>query len=205
MVTVTNSTISGNKAVVQEDASGGGVLDFGQLILTNSTVSGNMAGDTGGGITVFGSKAIITFCTIYDNTAKNGGGLSIQDNQAQQSDVEMGNSIVAGNHAPVGTDIAGTLISNGYNLIQSVSEASLLLENSPLTDLTHVLPNLGPLQNNRGPTETHALIPGSLAIDGVPLEACHLDTISTDQRGARRPQGPACDIGAYEYEKVPSQ
>ena len=59
-------------------------------------------------------------------------------------------------------------------------------------------PNVGPLQNNDGPTETHALDPGSPAIDKVPLNACHLDTIPTDQRRVKRPQGSACDIGAYE-------
>jgi serine/threonine protein kinase len=111
-LTVTNSTISGNKAVAQDaSGSGGGIYDSSQLTLTNSTVSGNVAGDTGGGITLYGSQAVITFCAIYDNRAQKGGGLFIQ--QELQSDVKMGNSIVTGNHAPVEADIAGALTSDG--------------------------------------------------------------------------------------------
>jgi hypothetical protein len=56
---------------------------------------------------------------------------------------------------------------------------------------------LGPLANNGGPTQTHALLPGSPAIDMV-LSGCPLP--ATDQRGITRPQGAVCDIGAYELE-----
>src|SRR5439155_2076164 len=49
------------------------------------------------------------------------------------------------------------------------------------------------------PTQTHALVPGSPAIDVIPATdpAC----TGTDQRGVTRPQGPACDIGAFELEE----
>jgi hypothetical protein len=57
-------------------------------------------------------------------------------------------------------------------------------------------PLLGPLQNNGGPTLTHALLAGSPAIDAVPLADC--SGVTDDQRGVLRPQGPACDIGAFE-------
>jgi len=53
------------------------------------------------------------------------------------------------------------------------------------------------------PPQTHALLPGSPAIDKIPLNACHVNGVSTDQRGVRRPQGAACDIGAYEYIATP--
>jgi hypothetical protein len=53
-------------------------------------------------------------------------------------------------------------------------------------------PRLGPLQDNGGPTPTHALLPGSPAIDTS--SACP----ATDQRGVTRPQGAGCDIGAFE-------
>ncbi|MCA9953009.1 MAG: hypothetical protein KDE48_25345, partial [Anaerolineales bacterium] len=46
------------------------------------------------------------------------------------------------------------------------------------------------------PTQTHALLAGSQAIDAIPGGACSL---SEDQRGVVRPQGVACDVGAYEY------
>jgi serine/threonine protein kinase len=204
-LTIINSTISGNKAISQDPAdlgSGGGIYNFGQLTLTNSTVSGNAAYGAGGGITLFGSLATITFSTIYDNAAQNGGGLSIQAKGNQPSQVTIGNSIVAGNRAPVDADIVGTLTSDGHNLIQNASQAS---GNFAEADLIGMSPNLRALHNNGGPTQTHALVPDSSVIDAVPSEACHLDTIRTDQRGVKRPQGSACDIGAYEYEKVPSQ
>ena len=74
-----------------------------------------------------------------------------------------------------------------------------------LTELG-ISPTLG---NNGGPTQTLALLQGSIAIDAVPLQECsititdisgHNVTITTDQRGDPRPDGSenACDIGAYE-------
>jgi len=196
-LTVINSTISGNKVVAQ-DASGAGIFDLGPFTLINSTVSGNTSTATGGGITFFGSRATITSCTIYGNMAKDGGGFSIQDRGKQHPHVEMGNSLVAGNHAHIGADISGTLTSDGYNLIQDVSQATVLYGGSAPAELIGMSPNVGPLQDNGGPTKTHALVPGSPAIDKIPHNACHLDAIPTDQRGVKRPQGSKCDIGAYE-------
>ena len=64
---------------------------------------------------------------------------------------------------------------------------------------------LAPLQNYGGPTETHALLPGSAAIDaanpatpGSGGNACE----ANDQRGIPRPLGAACDIGTYEYSLI---
>ncbi|HYX50983.1 MAG TPA: choice-of-anchor Q domain-containing protein, partial [Ktedonobacteraceae bacterium] len=57
------------------------------------------------------------------------------------------------------------------------------------------------LKDNSGPTQTHALLPRSTAIDRIPLNDCRIKDISTDQRGVRRPQGLGCDIGAYELVK----
>ena len=57
------------------------------------------------------------------------------------------------------------------------------------------------MQDNGGPTLTHALLPGSLAIDHIPPEDCIVDA---DQRGVARPQGTGCDIGAYEFGAEPS-
>jgi hypothetical protein len=83
--------------------------------------------------------------------------------------------------------------SRGYNL-DSGTTCGL----TKTTDLTNTNAMLGSLANNGGPTLTMALLPGSPAIDhgGTAANGCP----ATDQRGVSRPQGPACDIGAYEYK-----
>ena len=58
---------------------------------------------------------------------------------------------------------------------------------------------LDSLANNGGPTLTHALLAGSPAIDAADNAVCP----ATDQRGVARPQGPGCDIGAFELEGAP--
>ena len=72
-------------------------------------------------------------------------------------------------------------------------------------DLSGVPAGLDPngLQNNGGPTPTIALLPGSFAVDDIPVAACTDQStppvqITADQRGIFRPQGQGCDIGAYE-------
>jgi hypothetical protein len=61
--------------------------------------------------------------------------------------------------------------------------------------------DLGPLADNGGPTQTHALLPGSVAIDVIPADDC-VDTegepLTTDQRGF--PRDSMCDVGAFEVQ-----
>ncbi len=216
-LTLTNSTVSDNTA-----GYGGGINNGysygdhlyddvfnqgGPITLTNSTISDNRAMDGGGIITNVGSSATLSFCTIYGNTATGkGGGIAIVAYDSNKpSQVEMRNTLVAGNQAPTSPDILGTLTTDGYNLIQSFAGATF---DDPLnkhsTDISgDALPNLGidpVLRDNGGPTKTLALLPGSPAIDKIPLDACHVKGITTDQRGVKRPDGneSACDIGAYE-------
>jgi hypothetical protein len=112
------------------------------------------------------------------------------------------NSIVAGNTVTAedrGPDCyVGSLTSQGHNLVGAgtgcPSDPSLGdLTVAPATVFTQVL---GPLQDNGGPTATHALLPGSPAIDAGDPNRCP----PTDQRGVPRPQGAGCDIGAFELE-----
>ncbi len=145
----------------------GGIHNEGTLTLTNSTVSGNTARCAGEG------------CDAV------GGGIH------NRGTFTPANTIVAKN--PSGGDCSnlGTITSNGFNL-DSDNSCNL---NMGLGDLPGVDPLLGSLQNNGGPTETHALLPGSPAIDAV-TSGC--PPPATDQRGVSRPQGIHCDIGAYE-------
>jgi hypothetical protein len=63
----------------------------------------------------------------------------------------------------------------------------------------------GTLQNNGGPTKTHALPAGTPAIDAGNIAGC-VDgdgaAIHADQRGVPRPFGSRCDVGAYEVSDV---
>jgi len=101
-------------------------------------------------------------------------------------------SNVAGNGANI--DFSGVLFSEGYNLIQNTNECAMA---NDLTGNIHGAdPLLGPLQDNGGPTWTHALLRGSPAIDA----GCRTNFPPTDQRGIHRPQGLAPDIGAFEFQ-----
>ena len=214
-LTLTNSTISDNTATT----SGGGILNEGALTLTNSTISDNTASSNGGGIAFSGdmsigqipSSALLLYCTVYGNTAGEGGGIWMED-LTQGSIMTMGASIVAGNKAHTDPDIAGRLASLGYNLVGDRSGATFL--DSPKIQFTDVLGvsstdlKIDPkLRDNGGSakphTWTHALLPGSPAIDLIPPEVCMMFKVFNDQRGVKRPQGKGCDSGAYEY--LPSQ
>jgi len=206
-LTLINSTLSGNTS--QKNGAGIYNEDFGVLTLTNSTISGNIADSEGGGIFGVGQSGSgqfsLTYCTVYDNTAKVGGGIvSTHDTTVNT----LTSSIVAGNHADKGPDIMGALILAYPNLIENTAGATFVSTDPhfvrPITDTS---PNVGLLQNNGGPTQTHALLPQSPAIDRIVPTTTAYDTIcgrfsliTTDQRGVKRPQRNGCDIGAYEYE-----
>ena len=97
------------------------------------------------------------------------------------------NTIVA--NSPTGGNCSGTITDGGGNL--SYPDTTCPGINSD--------PKLGPLQDNGGPTQTMALLPGSAAIDAANDAICAAPPVNNlDQRGIARPQGPHCDIGAYE-------
>ena len=207
-LTISDSTISGNSAA----NLGGGVVFFDAglgHVFTNVTISGNQAA-RGGGLeffpTVNGTPVpSLDNCTIADNVAHGvvnstpafGGGV--------EANLSIANSIIAGNVSDLdqGADCTGTLTSGGYNLIQDTQNCTITGDTTG--DITGVGPNIGPLADHGGPTETHALLPGSPAIDaGSPAlagsgnGACE----AVDQRGVARPVGPRCDIGAFEGDST---
>jgi hypothetical protein len=191
---VVNSTISGNTST----RFGAGIDNVrATLELINTTITGNISEERSGGIGVSGGIVTIKSSTIVNNSATDGSGIRIG-----AGEVTVANSIIAKN---VGDDdISGSFTSLGFNLIgngdggtgftDGVNGDQVGGSNSPID------PKLGPLQDNGGPTETQALLPGSPAID-----AANPDNFpDTDQRGVARPQGSAPDIGAFELrESVP--
>lgn len=196
---VIDSAITGNGEV----SDGGGIYNYGLLYLTNSTVSGNFAGynnasSKGGGIYQSGGLLVLTNSTISNNRANgSGGGVAIGNGAST-----VGNSIIGGNTS-VNTsapDVSGSFFSIGYNLV-GVTNGSSGWRTSD--DLLNVNPMLGTLADNGGPTKTHALLPGSPAINaGNNAWAVNPQTqmpLTGDQRGFQRFAGTV-DIGAYERQ-----
>jgi hypothetical protein len=144
-----------------------------------------------------GVTATIWELIIRYGLAFNGGGLW----NGFESTLTLANSIVANN--PNGGDcysVYGPITSGGHNLD---SDRSCQLTAS--TDLPGNDPLLGPLQDNGGPTFTHALLPGSPAIDAIPWGANGCGTyLWSDQRWQSRSHSvrSPCDIGVYEVEVV---
>ena len=174
MLTLEGTTISGNQAVV-----GGGVANTGQGALGNSTISGNSASQNGGGIFNNDPSAVFVFIssTISNNSAGgSGGGIA-----AASGAVGGENTIIASNAATsLGPDCQGVVASVGNNLVGNTDGCNFIATTG---DKTNVAANLGPLQNNGGPTLTHALLSGSPAIDS----GNNADCPPTDQRGTARP------------------
>lgn len=189
-LTVNSSTLSGNNS----SSSGAGIKNNGTLYVTNSTLSGNSANFYGGGIH---NQATLTVSssTITENNAQVGGGI-----YSTGTGLAIKNSILASNSASINSPdcYATTASSGGFNLLSNKEECGFI---PTAGDLTSVDPQLGPLQDNNGPTPTHALLPGSLAISQGDPDGCtdHLGSpLATDQRGL--PRSDRCDIGAFELQ-----
>lgn len=193
-VNLNNSTLSGNDAIGWD---GGAISNSGTLNAVNNTFSGNFAAVDGGAIMNWATMTL-TNNTIVQNQAQYGGG-SFNSGAA----ATLNNNIVALNVASKsGADLFSGFTGT-YNLI-GVIDGSNGMETSPNIwgyDLTPLDPMIGPLQNNGGPTFTHALLTSSVAIDQGNSPA-----YLTDQRGYTRPvndplianAGDGSDIGAFE-------
>jgi uncharacterized protein YbdZ (MbtH family) len=220
--TVEASAISGNTAQggngganLGGDAQGGGIGDScgteaEMLVALNCTISGNTAqggtgevsGDgNGGGLFSNSFQIKVSFTTIAGNSASTAGG-GVYDGTMNEGNVMLKNTIVGDNTSPAGPDIYNTIRSYGWNLVEDTSDGTL--DPVPGTgDITGQDPNLGALAlNPPGNTDTQALLSGSPAINTAEPACTDIDgnTVTADQRGIARPQGPICDIGAYEVE-----
>jgi len=200
-------TISGNQLNTQ---GGAGLQNQGTAILTNCTVSGNTAKSTpnqsgnGGGVRNLGGTLTLISCTVTGNTADPAGGGIESTNGGT---FRLTNTIVANNTSPTEPDCSGPFASSGYNLIRingGTGFTNNVTHDQVGTGATPREPLLGPLQDNGGPTNTHALLSGSPAIEAGETAPNNI----TDQRGFARvvdsPSianvGNGSDIGAYEVQ-----
>ena len=211
LLNVNNSTISGNSA-----RDGGGVYNISRrrsngtgsasTTISNSTISGNTAtGNVGGGIYTEGNsggplfgiaRLMINNSTISGNSARLLGGAIYSTGTT----VNIGQTILK--QGASGQNIyrsSGTVTSLGYNLSDDNGGGFL---NGP-GDQINTDPLLGPLQNNGGPTLTHALLPGSPAIDrGNPSFTPPPDYDQRDCPFVRVFNG-RIDVGSFESQPQP--
>ena len=190
--TIQNSTISGNQTRGSDHFDGNGAGIYGQgLVVQNSTISGNSAvggnfGGFGGGI--YGA-GVISNSTISGNTA-NHGAAGIYPS----GPVELTHTIL--NSAPNIFNSGASVTSHGYNLSSDNGSGFL----TGPGDQINTAPLLGPLQDNGGPTYTHAVLPNSPALNtGNPS---FTPPPSTDQRGFPRVSNGRIDKGSFELQAI---
>jgi hypothetical protein len=209
-LTLFNSTVSDNSA----GSSGGGIFNgeqSGTLSLSHSTISGNSAGSSGGGISTHGHEVHPGFYggpTTHLHRTIVSGNIAPSFREIHNEPLTCGgyfygpyfygtctgSHVIAGDfnvfgHAGETTAAALPHVALGPSDIVATSDGTIP------TPLSSILDPL--LADNGGPTWTHALVPGSPAVDAIPVADC---TLPIDQRGVIRPQGSACDIGAFELE-----
>jgi hypothetical protein len=184
-MTIVNSTVSGNEALAFEPFGGGGIANSGWMSVTHSTVSGNIA-DEASAIALGSYPGV---CPDRDPYLETTGTLIDGD---------------CGSYGEEGSK--ASWISDGYNIESPDDTCGFDTNKGDQVGVSPAKLNLGPLQNNGGPTMTH--LPGggdfgdgSAAIDWIPEADCAVDT---DQRGEERPVvivGPEwCDVGAFEVQ-----
>ena len=185
-LTVNNSTFIDNSAPFGGNGGGAIWTNEGIANINSSTFVGNWSSTSGNVLqAISGSILTISNSTIVDNLDSSSDASALAN---FGSTINVFGSIIANN---AGSNCSGSTITDqGYNL-----ESGTDCRFTASTDLQNTNPQVAPLANNGGPTETLALLNNSPAINAIPTSAC---TATTDQRGITRPQGPACDIGAFE-------
>ncbi|MBC8163897.1 MAG: hypothetical protein H7Z42_22030 [Roseiflexaceae bacterium] len=182
--TIAQTAITGNRSALD----GGGLLvHTGTLTLTNTTVSSNQTARDGGGLlTRPEATSRLTNVTIATNSAGRAG-----DGIANAGATHLINTVITNGAGDKNCVLASPLTSEGHNL-ENADTCAL----RGVADRSGQDARLGPLQDNGGPTLTHALGAGSPAIDAG--SSAPAVCPATDQRGVARPVGRSCDIGAYE-------
>ncbi len=210
-VTLSDTTVSNNQA----DLGGGISSSDGTLTLTGVVLHGNLARG-GGGLLSFNTTLAVNNATFSGNTANVGAAAGVDNGSAVMRYVTMHqnsgastlavyftslplkNVIIATTGAPnvaCHQGQSGQIMSQGNNL-SSDSSCNF----TQASDLPNTNPLLAPLADNGGMTKTHMPLVNSPAIDGG---LCLAD-VGADQRGAQRPAGLACDIGAVEVGGGPT-
>jgi hypothetical protein len=208
-VTITHSLISGNSA----ESSSGGIDIYNSTpsarsaTISNSTISGNSAAGTGGlhsNIPTGLSSVTVAFNTatnIFGGTAP---GATFDASVAGSFAVNLQSSLFSNNtFGAANYELDFGTVTAGSNVVSVTGAKNLIrvtISGIPPDTITVACPLLGPLRDNAGATNTHALLSGSPAIDAGNNDAGSI----SDQRGLiyARLSGIAPDIGAYEVQRL---
>jgi len=216
-MTISDTTFIHNKSWGEIDSGGGAILNFGKMTIRSSTFHGNVAEGTyvWGGAILNSKNGILTVfnSTFANNSAHMSGGAIRNDNQAEttiefstfvenSADILGGALYIEGGYLNVHNSLFSHNTANKFEsdcaneYTLGAIRASNNLSNAGCgeTDATGV----ASLSSNGGSTQTVAIASDSNAIDAA--SECPADAI--DQRGTARPQGKACDIGAYEFVEL---
>jgi len=223
-LTILDSSVSENDAtslLCRIPCEQGDVLSStGSLLMINSTVSNNSANCVNGWI-IWGSGTLIN-STISNNRAGTFSGFHMLwdgdvisstiagDNAAQAEahliggSVRLSNTVIANTALDPGpTCSSSSSVESGGGNVESPGDDCGLSDPTDQVNISADVLKLGPLADNGGPTETHALLSGSVAIDQIPAVDC-VDAdgapLTTDQRAEPRPGGTLCDVGAFELQ-----
>lgn len=192
---IINSTISNNVSseygTTVVGSSGAGSAN---LVLRNSTISGNFTEGVAGAIMSASemNNVVLDYVTITNNTAKSySGGI-----YAANGDLYIRNSIISGNSGGASPDIFGTVFSSGYNHVGDLSGFTM---QGDLTGNTTGPVQLSPLANNGGPTMSHIPDNNEMLRNSIPYGTNDCGKkVASDQRGVDRPKEGACEKGAVE-------
>jgi hypothetical protein len=222
-----SSTIEGNSAIAASVfGNGGGIYALSDVLIDSSTIAGNVSDGTGGAAFI-GNEGAATLA-IQDSTISGNQGGSVGGVLALQAPITIASSTIAFNTATIDDGTGGlavynpstlqsTIVANntGFDVAQqclsppcglSIDGANDLIATANLPVPADTLsgdPELQPLANNGGVTETHALPTTSVAIDHGNAVGSGGGALSVDQRGYPRDIGAAPDIGAFERGITP--
>lgn len=199
-LTLNNCNVCGNSS-----SYAGGIWNSITAILNNCTLSGNDATNGPGGGLVNNDTATLDNCTIAGNSSTNGGGIDTADGSVLTLDncTISGNSAAGGSGGGIYSDIGGTLFLT--NTIVAGNAASTYANifaalDGNINNFIDGDPELAPLANYGGPTQTMPPLPGSPVIDAGTDSITN--ALATDQRGYPRLSGAHVDIGAAEAQFV---
>jgi len=192
------------------NTGGGGIFNYDDLYVYNSTIANNSSTVDGGGYDAYYNYSVYFYnSTLYGNTASRNGG-----NIENPYSMYLYNSIVAGGSAGIaGPDVdnsgSGTLTSGDYNIFGKGVQGSGTFTSSAHdmigTPAAPKNPGLAALSMNGGPTQTMADSASSIGYHKIPVmsSSCNNTGITADQRGFSRGL-TWCDIGAFQFGATPS-